>query len=662
VSSALPRPGAALGRYPERTGGARGWAERAGELVTRLGAWRPRAARDELATFVRAVGERRAEVRALGEDALDAAVHGLRGDLARGGLAGPALVSAFALVREAAARALGTEPYDVQVAAGRVIADGMLAEMGTGEGKTLAATLPACAAALAGIPVHVVTANDYLARRDADALRPLYARLGLTVGAVSEAEREPARRRAAYACDVTYATAKSVAFDYLRDGLERRQRRGLALAAAALESGRAWEERLVLRGLCFAIVDEADSVLVDEARTPLVLSGHGAPSDDGRHPRSAVRIARALSEGRDFEARPDGAFVLTAEGCERVSVLARPLGGFWSDARRREEQVRQALAALHRYVRDRDYLVRDGAIEIVDPSSGRTAPGRAWERGLHQMIEVKEGCAPTPERETVARLTYQAFFRRYLRLAGTTGTAREVARELHAVYGLRVVRIPPRRPSRRLDLGVRVLPSLETKWRCVVEAVEARVREGRPVLVGTESIAASEHLAGLLAARGWPHRVLNARQDAEEAAIVAEAGARGRITVSTQMAGRGTDIRLGPGVAELGGLHVIATHRARARRIDRQLFGRCGRQGEPGSHETILSLGDELALNRLPEKLRGALQRMLEAGVPGVQACAVLLMHRLQRAEEDADGRVRRSLVASEERLGSLLAFSGSRE
>jgi preprotein translocase subunit SecA len=552
--------------------------------------------------------------------------------------------------------------FDVQIQAGHVLAAGALAEMETGEGKTLAATLPACAAALAGVPVHVITANDYLVARDAAEMRPLYASLGLTVGAVTEAERDPARRRAAYGCDVTYGTAKGIAFDYLRDALERRRARA---AGQRLAPGDPLADRLLLRGLCFAIVDEADAVLIDEAGMPLILSASATAPDASRSYRSAVRLARVLEEARDFRRDPrSGAFELTDAGRRRLEPLACPLGGFWTGPRRREEWVVRGLVALHGMVRDRDYLVREGRIEIIDPPTGRTAPDRSWEGGLHQMVEVKEGCAVTPPRETLARISYQRFFRRYLRLAGTTGTAREVARELWSVYGLRTVRIPTRLPVRRQALGARVFPTGAVRW----DAVVARVREmhgaGRPVLVGTGSVGASEQLSALLAAAGLPHRVLNARQDAGEAAIVARAGEAGAITVATRMAGRGTDIRLGPGVAERGGLHVIATERGPARRIDRQLAGRCGRQGDPGSHELLLSLEDEPVVQRVPERLRRcaawlSLLRPL-GSFPEIPARG--LTRWPQRAEEVRSARNRSSLVALDEVRDAQLAFAGRGE
>ena len=306
--------------------------------------------------------------------------------------------------------------------------------------------------------------------------------------------------------------------------------------------------------------------------------------------------------------------MFTERGRQRLEELAAALAGVWSGPRRREEWVDKALRALHCFVRDQHYLVRNGRVEIIDQPTGRAAPDRSWEQGLHQLIEIKEGCDLTPERETLARISYQQFFRRYLRLSGMTGTAREVARELWSVYRLNTLVIRPRLPVRRRSWGSRVFPTQESKWQAVVARVRQLQKLGRPVLVGTCSLAASEQLSARLTAAGFPHRVLNARQDANEAAIVAEAGRRGRITVATNMAGRGTDIGLGPGVTENGGLHVIATQRAEARRIDRQLFGRCGRQGDPGSYEEILSLEDEPVKLFYPAGIRSFLTRRIEAG------------------------------------------------
>jgi preprotein translocase subunit SecA len=657
----LLRPGATLGPYPEREGDREGALALAWHAARGVAARMRRVRAERLERFAAAV--RAAQTSLSGAD-LVAATRATRERLLREGFSDGALVDAFALVREAAARALGTPHFDVQLMAGRVLADGMLAEMETGEGKTLAATLPACAAALAGVPVHVVTANDYLVQRDAEAMRPLYETLGLRVGAVVERERDPERRRAAYRCDVTYATSKAVAFDYLRDGLARRQRRGaLATHLAALARGDAGEDRLLLRGLCFAIVDEADGVLIDEAGMPLILAGGGSAREQERSYLDAIALARALVPERDFayDAR-SGAVALSDAGRARAAELASSLGGFWTGPRRREEWVTRALVALHGYRRDRDYLVRDGRVEIVDAPTGRVAPDRAWEGGLHQLVEAKEGCAISPAPETRARISYQRFFRRYLRLAGTTGTAREVAAELWSVYGLATVRIPTRLPSRRRSLGARVYASEAQKWDAVVARARALRDAGRPVLIGTASVAASEALAERLAAAGLPHRVLNARQDAQEAEIVAEAGAERRITVATNMAGRGTDIRLGPGVAERGGLHVIATARGPARRIDRQLAGRCARQGEPGSFEWILSLEDEPVRRHVPEPVRGLAAIGLARSRRGGPRLAILLTLLAQRAEETRSARVRRGLASLDEARDALLAFSGRPE
>jgi preprotein translocase subunit SecA len=572
------------------------------------------------------------------------------------------LAETFALVREAASRSIGMRHFDVQLMAGWAMARGMLAEMETGEGKTLAATLPACAAALAGTPVHVISANDYLVTRDAEALRPLYSFLGLEVAALRETDRDPRIRQAAYACDVVYVTARGVAFDHLRDRLASGRQGGhLARSVERLAAGDDSREPL-LRGLCLAIVDEADSVLIDDACTPLILSATARRGEGRRVYRQALRLAGALEEGRDFLLQRSTREVkLTDPGRDRLKELSVSQAGIFEGSRLREEWVLRALRSLHLLLRDRDYLVCDGEVQIVDQATGRLAHGRFWEMGLHQLVEVKEGCEPTPERETVARISYQHFFRRYLRLAGATGTAREVARELWSVYGLEALAIPTRRPLKRRICPIRVFAVGEAKWRAVIESVRRNHEAGRPVLVGTWSVGESERLSRWLRQEGLAHQVLNARQDAREAEIVALAGGRGRITVATDMAGRGTDIRLGPEVAALGGLHVIGTRRAEAARIDRQLAGRCGRQGDPGSFELLLSLEDERAGSRPG----GWLRHWLARRSPGAPLPALLgwaLTRMAQRAEERRRARARRALVDSEEALGELLAFAGRGE
>jgi preprotein translocase subunit SecA len=657
MSSALLRPGIARGAYPERTLARRGPVERALALAAG-GLERHRHARlARLHAFARAVDALGPELERASDVGLSRHVTGLRSELALAGLTEELTVRAFALVRELARRTLGARPYEVQLMGAFALSRGMLAEMNTGEGKTLTASLPAAAAALAGIPVHVISVNDYLVERDARELGPLYRALGLSVGTVVERERDPDARRSAYGADITYVSCKQVAFDYLRDRIARSREGDPASRIEAMRSGRPERSPPLLRGLCYAIVDEADSVLIDEARTPLILSAPQTSGQEERAYRSALRIAGALREGEHFRMdRKLRRTELTPGGRERVAELAKPLGGAFAAARWREERISRALSALHVFERDRDYLVREGKVQIVDPSTGRAAPDRSWERGLHQLIELREGCPLTPENQVLARVSYQRFFRRYLRLSGMSGTAREVRRELFAIYGLHTVRIPPRRPVQRRALGTRVYRSREAKWRATLTRARAEHARGRPVLIGTCSVAESEALAKRLREAGLEPQVLNARQDAEEAAIEP-----GRITVATQMAGRGTDIRLAPGVAERGGLHVIATDRAEAARIDRQLEGRSGRQGDPGSCEAILSLEDSAA--RL---YHGALvRRLLSRGQPSAPLPGWLgrvLMRLPQRADERAHARMRRELIEFEEFMSELLAFSGATE
>ena len=655
--SSAPRPGIARGAYPQRADSRGGAADRVAHVV-RGGIARLRdRLRSPGGAFVRAVAEAGAPLADLGSDAFDAQVRSLREGLVRRGPVPDLLAPTFALVREAARRTLGMPHYDVQLLAGWTMARGMLAEMETGEGKTLAATLPACTAALAGVPVHVLSSNDYLVERDAEQMGPLYRALGLRVGAAPESLRDPAARRRAWRCDVTYTTCKGVAFDYLRDRL-----RPPAGRWAGPDESRESGDPL-LRGLCFAIVDEADHILIDEARTPLILARRSEAASLAATCEQALAIARELVAGRDFRADPGRAAVeLTDRGRARVVRRGRDLGGLWRGPRRSEEWAARALVALHLYQRDRDYLVRDDRIAIIDQSTGRLAADRSWEGGLHQLVEVKEGCPVTAQQETLARISVQQFFRRYLRLAGTTGTAREVAAELWSTYGLHAVRIPTRKPSRRRRLGTRLYTSEDAKWGAVAERVRELHGSGRAVLVGTGSVADSRRLGALLAGADLPHRILSAAQDADEATVVAEAGRPGCITVATSMAGRGTDIALSPEVAASGGLHVLVTLRAEARRIDRQLQGRSGRQGDPGSHEALLSLDDEPVRRFFPAAVLRFLSGL--AGADGQLSgfLAEALTRLPQLADEGAGKRTRRSLTQFEEQLDDLLAFAGARE
>jgi len=534
--------------------------------------------------------------------------------------------------------------------------------MATGEGKTFAASLPSCVMALAGYPVHVVTVNDYLAERDAEAMAPLYRFFGLSVASVVQGMPTP-ERRAAYASAITYCSNKELAFDYLRDRTrvqERSSRLHLALSALG---GPAAGEPLVLRGLWYGLVDEADSVFVDEARTPLILSASVPGEDDEADCAAALDLAHRLVAGEDYEvlARERRIRLLPA-GQARLEALTDGMGGVWRMPRARDERIVHALTAMLFFLRDQHYVVADGKVQIVDESTGRLMPDRAWEQGLHQMIEVKEGCALTDRRETLARITYQRLFRRYLRLSGMSGTASEVAAEIRSVYRLDVVPIPLHRPSRRRWLPHRLMRSEALKWREVVRRVAKVAQgEGRPVLIGTRSVQASEAISAALADAGIEHALLNAKQDDVEAGIVGQAGQMGRVTVATNMAGRGTDILLGPQVEALGGLHVILTEFHESPRVDRQLFGRCARQGDSGSCEAIVSLDDEIFQVHAP--VLTALVARLAGRWEQAPAWALRALRRTaQQAAELRNARVRMAHMKQDERMDRMLAFSGRGE
>ncbi|HKI64051.1 MAG TPA: preprotein translocase subunit SecA [Burkholderiales bacterium] len=648
-SPALPGTG-----YPERPEAREGRLER---LVTaaRYITGGASTGKNRLARIVAATNAAPAGLESDSDQQLLARAAELRQQLRRAGFRDLALAGAcFALVREAARRSIGQRHFDVQLIGGWAMLNGMLAEMETGEGKTITATLTAATAALAGRAVHVVTVNDYLAERDAETMGPVFRALGLSVGCVKQG-MDPAARRAAYRCDVTYCSNKEIAFDYLRDRMVLGGKpRAIAMKMDAL-SGAGAGQRLLLRGLQFAIVDEADSVLVDEARTPLILSTEAKQSQEEELHKQALGLARELGED-DYVIRDNG-IEITEAGLDRLEDLCETLSGVWRGPRRREQLVRQALSALHIFQRDKHYLVRDDKVVIIDENTGRLMPDRSWEQGLHQLIEIKEQCEVTGRRETLARISYQRFFRRYVHLAGMTGTASEVASELWAVYRLRVSKIPTNKPVRRARHADRIYGRSDLKWRAVIARIGELRAAGRPVLVGTRTVGASEALARHLERAAIPFRLLNARQDREEAEIVARAGDPGCVTVATNMAGRGTDIKLAPGVAEAGGLHVITTELNDSARIDRQLFGRCGRQGDPGSCEAILAIEEDLVANFLPlaaARLRH-LDRLPLAFGQSVFAAA-------QWRAERSHSRARRDLLDLDDYLGDVLAFSGGGE
>ena len=651
------------GPYLERREIAPNWLD--GMLSAGYGRLAPRSAgmrkwRVQIIAEVEAAAH---EASAMSDRRLRETAGMLRGQLMREGFVAIAVARAFSLVQEAATRWVGLRHYPVQLMGGWALLHGKLVEMQTGEGKTLTATLPAATAALAGVPVHIITVNDYLAERDAELMRPVFEALGLSVGLVRHGQ-DPAKRRDAYACDVTYCTNKELTFDYLRDRIALGNRRSIAsmqlerLFGLGDRSG-----RLLLRGLHFGIVDEADSVLIDEARTPLIISGEGDKTDGGDLYGRALDLVGQLEHGRDFHiATSERAVRLSPAGRQQLDHLCAGLTGPWRARRGREELAENALSALHLHQRDKHYVVVDGKVQIVDEFTGRLMPDRSWERGLHQMIETKEGCETTASRSTLARITYQRFFRRYLRLAGMTATATEAAGEMWAVYGLGVVPVPTNQPLRRVGLGTRVFRSAEEKWRAVVAVVAEKSRiAGRPVLIGTRSVVASEDLSAILSASGLDHVVLNARQDRDEAGIVARAGQAGRVTIATNMAGRGTDIRLAPGVAERGGLHVILTEFHEAARIDRQLFGRAGRRGDPGTYEAIVSLDDEL-FTRFAGRVAGILSASATQKAAVSRPLGAALRRLAQGSAERHNSRIRKMTVRFDKTLDKSLAFTGRRE
>ena len=585
---------------------------------------------------VAAVNRLEAGLRERGDEDLRARAAELRAELAAAEPAARAaardarLPEVFALVREAARRGLGLRPFDVQLIGGLVLHEGGIAEMRTGEGKTLVATLPACLHALAGESVHVVTVNDYLARRDAEWMRPVYERLGLSVGVIVQG-LSGEQRRAAYAADITYGTNNEFGFDYLRDNM--------ALRA----------EHQVMRALDFAVVDEVDSILIDEARTPLIISG---PAADGSE---LYRRMDALVRELEPQTEEDGPgdfridekarqAYLTEDGHHRIEQrLARagliPDGSSLYEAGniRLLHHVTAALRARSIFRRDRDYIVsEEGKIVIIDEFTGRKTPGRRWSDGLHQAIEAKEGVAVETENQTVASITFQNYFRLYARLSGMTGTADTEAYEFQEIYGLEVVVVPTHLPMVREDRGDYVFLTAAEKSAAVIEDVRDCVARGQPVLVGTTSIASSEHFSGQLDAARIPHQVLNAKQHERESHIIAQAGRPGAVTIATNMAGRGTDIVLGgapeeppegadeaaaaaaqtewrarhDAVVAAGGLHIIGTERHESRRVDNQLRGRSGRQGDPGSSRFYLSLEDSLIRIFASERMAAMMQRL----------------------------------------------------
>ena len=507
------------------------------------------------------------------------------------------LPEAYALVRAASIRAIGQRHYDVQMIGGIALFNGCIAEMETGEGKTLTATLPLYIHALAGKGAHLATVNDYLAERDANLMRPIYEMLGLTVGTILTKDTSKERRKG-YACDITYGTAKEFGFDFMRDRLLLR-RMGVSQASIFGEVTQLdpTGEQPVQRGAHFALVDEADSILIDEARTPLIIGSLGDKAIEKivSTYRWAAEMVPRFTEDEHYEYEHDDKKIeLTASGRQLVRTLPKPDLLATVGLIDLYQYIERAIKVDRDFLLDRQYVVKDGEIVIVDENTGRLAEGRKWRDGIHQAIEAKEKIEVTVPTGQAARITVQDLFLRYQHLAGMTGTAMSASREFRKVYKKIVIPVPTNRPCQRVRLPDLVYAHAEDKWQAIVaEAVELH-RQGRPILIGTRSIDKSVVLSRLLTQQGIEHKVLNAHEVAAEAEIVARAGQPGKVTVATNMAGRGTDIKLDPTVADLGGLHVICTELHDSARIDRQLMGRCGRQGDPGTVRQYMSLDDDV--------------------------------------------------------------------
>ena len=542
------------------------------------------------------------EMSKLSDEQLQAKTPEFRDRLKKGESLDDILPEAFAVAREGAKRVLGLYPFHVQILGGIALHYGNIAEMMTGEGKTLTATMPVYLNALEGKGVHVVTVNEYLSSRDEEEMGQLYKWLGLTVG-LNLNSMSPDEKRAAYNCDVTYSTNSELGFDYLRDNMV------------------VYKEQMVQRPLNYAIIDEVDSILIDEARTPLIISGEAeqANSDYIR----ADRFVKTLTEDKSDDDADDDedhgdykidwptkTISLTRTGIEKACQHFGLKNLYDPDNMALNHHLDNALRANYIMLRDKDYVVRDGEVLIVDSFTGRVMEGRRYSDGLHQAIEAKEGVKIQEESRTQATITYQNFFRMYKKLSGMTGTAKTEEEEFREIYNMQVITIPTNRPIARKDMPDILYPTLDSKFHAVVEEIKKRHANGQPVLVGTVAIESSERLSKMLDKAGIPHAVLNAKNHAKEAQIIMNAGQRGAVTIATNMAGRGTDIKLGPGVKELGGLAVIGTERHESRRIDNQLRGRSGRQGDPGYTRFYLSLEDDLMKRFGGDRVKDFLDRL----------------------------------------------------
>jgi preprotein translocase subunit SecA len=656
-------PGPLLGLYPERVEKdpwTQQWFERLHFFI------QGRTEHLQSATSTRSRARFVADVRSaqlclppVGSDAFVQALQNTRAELGRYRLQTftpqKSLVTALAMVAQVLRAVLCIDVFDTQLIAAQILLDRRLAEMATGEGKTYSVMLAAATAALAGVPVHVITANSYLARRDAEQLAAGYAALDLQVCALQAADTDD-QRRELYRCDVVYGTASDVIFDYLRDRdvQDPAQRR--------------------LRGLCMAIVDEADSVLIDQARTPFVLAGSYKDTAAEQRHLSALALARGLRQHDHFEIKAALAsprVELTDLGrqiCLDAATSFIRNDPLWRNRRSRDELIELALTALHGYQKDVHYLVHLNPetqldeIAIIDATTGRIAHGRRWSNGLHQLIELKESCAVSALQQTMAQLTFQRFFPRYWHLCGLSGTLSEARHELHRVYGLRVEKVPLRKACQRSYSAPRIHLHSLARWTAVAQIAHQLQAEGRPVLIGTDSVADSERLVEHLNALQVMHQRLDARQDQEEALRIAQAGRPGCVTVATNMAGRGTDITITDFVVQRGGLHIIVCQQNTSARIDRQLQGRAARGGDPGSVSTELALDQGLLQRRLPQRLRWGLSALSKRRAVLNPKLASALLWWVQLTEEQRARNQRAQLLEADRKTVRSLGFGSKME
>jgi preprotein translocase subunit SecA len=638
----IPHPGSIWGFYPERIASPE--QPRAPRLL-----WR--TARNDQQRYIElADGATRYAVNLARESipALHARTRRIAAQLTVQGFKPELIAQSLGCISAHITRVLGIQVFPTQLMCAAALLDQQMAEMATGEGKTLAAGMAAAVGGLVGTPVHVLTANEYLASRDAQSLAPLFGALQLSFGVARELD-DPADRQRAYEADIVYATARTVAFDYLRDRIERASSRSdLALRVSASS------KTLLLRGLCMVIIDEADSILIDEAKMPLIISQ--TVQDPAERSRSwqALDMARRL-QPQDYQIEPQSRQIsLTAMGRKNVEALGSEYGAIWSNRLHREELIEQALTALRCLHRDHDYLIQDNEIVIIDAVTGRSAPGRVWSRGLHSVVALKEGLEPPAASRTQAQITYPRLFSRYHHLCGLSGTLSEVAGELRRSYEIATVTIPLFRPNRRRHMPARVLRSRVALFTAAAVRARQVLARGRPLLMTVDSVLDSRLLVSILQKQSIPHAVLNAQTAADEAEVVACAGRIVQATVATQMAGRGTDIELSPAVRAAGGLHVLNLQHNRSRRLDRQIAGRAGRQGQPGTYEHWVCLETPL-LNAswLATHFERLAPPVLRAG-----PMAYRIVRRAQRSAEREDAALRKATSRQDRDWSQSLHFT----